>query len=418
MRADRESVNMQALDDLDLFHLPLESPELAANPMPFFAAARERHPWLATSNLGHVVTQYRAIDEIMRLDANLKLPGEHFVEVMGAEGTGWGAFAQDQMLAQSGAKHDRLRGSVSAAFGPGSVKRMRGVMKETISALLDDWVPKGAFDFTDFAGNFPVRVMFGLLGTSDRHLPEIIDALEIHGQSFNMEVEKMAVIEDGYQRLWRFVDDLIDERMARGPRGDLLDDLIAAQAGGALSATELRQILILLFAAGFDTSKNLLTLLMHSLVANPEVYRRVGEDQDYARKAVKEQLRHSSPSNTYRVVTEAFDYRGVRFPEDAQLIFPLAISGRDPEVFADPERFDPERSEKAANLAFGRGMHICLGQFLAQATVEEGIHLIARRIVNPRFAGPVSWRGFPGVWGIRTLPIAFDTVSANAEAVG
>jgi len=71
-------------------------------------------------------------------------------------------------------------------------------------------------------------------------------------------------------------------------------------------------------------------------------------------------------------------------------------------------RFDPDRSEKAPSQAFGRGMHICLGQFLALANVEEGIHAIARRIVNPRLAGPVEWRPFPGVWGIKALPVAFD----------
>jgi cytochrome P450 len=56
-------------------------------------------------------------------------------------------------------------------------------------------------------------------------------------------------------------------------------------------------------------------------------------------------------------------------------------------------------------------MHICLGQFLALANVEEGVHVIAQRIVNPRLAGEVAWRPFPGVWGIKSLPIAFDQMA-------
>jgi cytochrome P450 len=407
---------MPLVTELELPQLPIDTAAFAADPMPFVAEAKRTHAWLATSSLGVVVTDYRAIDEMMRLDENMMLPGRTFVEVMGAEGTGWGRFAEEQMLASSGARHARLRGSISAAFGPGNVKRMRPVMRETVSALLDEWAPKGAFDFTDFAAQFPVRVMFGLIGATTERLPEIMQSLEIHGQSFNMEVEKMALIEQAYQTLWRFVSDLIEARGTAAERGDLLDDLIAANSRGQLSNDELRQILLLMFAAGYDTSKNLLTLLMQSMIENPAVYRRCAEDQDWCRKVVKEQMRHTSPSNTYRIVTTGFDYRNVHFPAGAALFFPLGISGRDPGVFGNPEAFDPERGEKAGNLAFGRGMHICLGQFLAQATVEEGIHQIARRIANPRLSGELAWRGFPGVWGIRTLPIAFDPEAAEAVA--
>lgn len=406
---------MPSIDDLDLAHLPLESAELGNDPMPFFEKAKAQHPWLARSTLGHVVTEYHAIDDIMRLDAKLKMPGEDIVDIMGARGTGWGQFAEDMMLARSGADHDRLRSSVSAAFGPGNVKRMRPIMRSTVSALLDDWAPKGSFDFTEFAANFPVRVMFGLIGASPEKLPDIISSLEIHGSSFNLEIEKMAVIEAAYQTLWKFVDELIAERGPGGGHDDLLDDLIAANSAGKLTGVELRQMLIFLFAAGYDTSKNLLTLLMHSMIQAPEIWQRCAEDADYCRKVVKEQLRHTSPSNTYRVVTEAFEYRGVTFPKDSMLIFPLAISGRDPTAFRDGMAFDPERTDKAAHLAFGRGMHICLGQFLALANVEEGAHLIARRITNPRIAGEVVWRGFPGVWGIKSLPIEFDSVCAALE---
>jgi cytochrome P450 len=396
------------INELDLFHLPLETAAFAADPMPFLAQARAKHPWLATSNIGAVVTEYRAMDELMRRDEQLMLPSEGIVDFMGARGTGWGDFAEEQMLARSGSEHARLRNSVSGAFGPGSVKRLRPIMRSTVDELLDEWVPKRTFDFVDFAGNFPVRVMFGLIGTPTDRLPEIMDSLEVHGASFNMEVEKMELIEAAYQTLWRFVDGLIAERRADGARDDLLDNLIAANTAGEISNKELRQILILLFAAGYDTSKNLLTLLMHSLIGVPDVYRRCAEDQDFCRKVVREQLRHTSPSNTYRVVTEDFEYRDVALASGQMLILPLSVSGRDEDVFGDATSFDPDRPQRAAHLGFGRGMHMCLGQFLAQATVEEGVHQIAQRMREPRIAGDVSWRPFPGVWGIRSLPIAFD----------
>jgi cytochrome P450 len=297
---------------------------------------------------------------------------------------------------------------VGTAFGPGNVKRLRPIMQRTIADILDEWAPNGAFDFADFAAQFPVRVMFALIGVSTDRLPPIISSLEIHGESFNLEDEKMPIIEEGYQLLWRFVDEVIEERGREGTSGDLLDVMIGANSRGEISDKELRQLLILMFAAGYDTTKNLLILLMHSMLQYPDIYRRCGEDFDYAKKVVKEQLRFATPSNTMRSVKQTFTCRDVVIPEGTMLIFPLTISGRDPDVFTDAETFNPDRPERNPTQAFGRGMHMCLGQFLAIANVEEGIHQIAKRIVNPRLAGEVKWKLFPGVWGITSLPIEFN----------
>lgn len=399
---------MPSISELQLEHLPIATAEFGNDPLPWFAKAREQHDWLAASDIGYVLTRNKAIDDILRLDANLKMPGEEILDIMGAHGTGWGEFCVDQMLVASGERHARLRSSVGQAFGPGSVKRLRPLMQETVRGILDEWAPLGKFDFTEFAAQFPVRVMFALLGTSTERLPEIIKYLEIHGESFNLEVEKMPVIEEGYQRLWRFVSSLIEEQGNNSESGDLLDRMIAAKNNGQISDKELRQLLILMFAAGYDTTKNLLILLMRSLLDCPEVYRRAGQDFDYAKRVVKEQLRFATPSNTMRIVKEEFEYRGVTIPEGTMLVFPLTLSGRDPDVFGAPDAFDPERTEKNPSQAFGRGMHICVGQFLAVANLEEGIHLIAQQIKNPRLAGEIKWKAFPGVWGITSLPIEFE----------
>ena len=407
---------MPSLHDIELVHLPLSSPAFGADPVPYLESARCKHEWLATSDLGFVITGYRAIEEILRLDNNLKMPGEEIVRIMGAEGTGWGRFAVDQMLVSNGERHARLRNTVKSAFGPGSVKARRPLMRETIGTILDRWTPLGSFDFAEFAADFPVRVMFALLGTSTEKLPEIAKCLEIHGESFNLEVEKMPIIEGGYQTLWQFVDGVIKERGPNAGKGDLLDGMIAAHTAGTLSDVEIRQLLILLFAAGYDTTKNLMILLMYSMLQYPKLYRRCAEDADFARKVVKEQLRFATPSNTMRAVTETFEYRGVLIPKGTMLIFPLSLSGRDPAVFTDPNVFDPERTENSPSQAFGRGMHLCLGMFLAIANVEEGLQLIARRICNPRLAGEVHWKLFPGVWGIRSLPIAFDGANEQMQS--
>jgi cytochrome P450 len=399
---------MSSIHELELSYLPIEEPAFAVDPMPYFEAARQQHPWLARCSVGFLVTEFKAMDEILRQDTKLRMSSPEIVDLMGARGTGWGRFTEEMMLSKSGADHARLRNSVASAFGPTSVNRLRPVMQSVVCELLDEWAPRGAFDFAEFAAHFPIRVMFGLIGACADLLPGIRSALEVQGSSYSLEPSRMPVIEESYQILWNFVDTLIAARGPNAGKGDLLDDLIEANTSGALNHEELRIMVLFLFAAGYDTSKNLLTLIMHSMIGSAQNWARCAQDRTYCEKVVKEQLRYGSPSNVYRMVTDEFEYRGVRLPKGTMIILPLTISGRDPAVFRDPTAFDPDRKAKEHHLAFGRGMHLCLGMFLAQAQAQEGIHLMAQRIKNPRLAGEVTWRPFPGVWGIRSLPIVFD----------
>ena len=420
---------MPLAQDLDLADLPIEGAEFAVDPMPFLAAARRRHPWLAKCSVGFFVTEYQAIKDIYYQDDKLRFPGDQIVELMGAQNTGWGRFTEEMMLSRSGPDHDRLRGSVAEAFTPRAVNRLRGQMRAVVSDLLDEWAPKGGFDFTEFAANFPIRVMFGLIGGDPAALSQIQWALEVQGSSFGLDPTRMATIESAYQVLWDFVDGLITERGPEGGHDDLLDDLIAANTSGKLSDVELRQMLIFLFGAGYDTSKNLLGLIMQDMLRDLPLWERCAEDRLFCDKVVEEGLRRTSPSNPYRLVVEDFEYRGVRFPQGSFLVFPLSVAGRDEAAFPDPMAFTPDRSHANRHVAFGRGMHLCLGQYLARAQLEEGLHLMAQRLTNPRLAGEVVWRPFPGVWGLKTLPIAFDpaplragggpaTVSAGSAASG
>jgi cytochrome P450 len=208
-----------------------------------------------------------------------------------------------------------------------------------------------------------------------------------------------------------FVQKLVAERRAnrRGrDNEDLLEILVrTADDEGNLSNRELYDLLVFLFVAGFDTSKNALTLMMDTLIDRPEMYQRCAEDQDYCRKVVEEMFRYVTTSTIPRLVTRDLEYRGVLIPEGTVLFFPVSISGRDPAI-PHGERFDPERTNTAKHIAFGMGVHICMGQFIARAQIEEGLHQIARRIRNPRRTGPSGWRPFFGVWGMIGLPIAFD----------
>jgi cytochrome P450 len=193
-----------------------------------------------------------------------------------------------------------------------------------------------------------------------------------------------------------------------GDEEDLLDLLLQAKADGGMSRRELADLLIFLLVAGYDTSKNVLTLIMHEMVHRPEDYARCAEDLGFCSRVLNETMRFHGPTTTNRLLTRDIVYRDVRMPAGTMLWFPWSVIGRDPEVTARPESFDPTREGAQPHIGFALGPHMCLGQFIARAQLAEGLHQIARRITRPRSAGPLGWRPFPGVWGIRGLPIEFD----------
>jgi cytochrome P450 len=283
-------------------------------------------------------------------------------------------------------------------------------MRQVISDLLDEWTPKGEFDFAQFAACFPVAVMCALLGVPADSVKSLHGALENQMASITLNRDLKPVFLAGFETLYDFADKLIVEREKSPPGedGSLLDRLIAAKTAGGLDEAELRYMLLTLLVGGFDTSKNMLTMTMHEMLKHPDAWARCAVDRDFCGKVVDEMLRYASIATVWRDVVEQFDYDGVRFPKGALIAVALPLTGRDPAVFADPARFDPERSHAHRHLAFGRGAHICIGMFIARSQLEEGLHLIAQRIANPRLAGEVAWRPVLGASGPQRLPIAFD----------
>ena len=130
---------------------------------------------------------------------------------------------------------------------------------------------------------------------------------------------------------------------------------------------------------------------------------------------VEETFRYHSVATSPRVVEHELIYRDVLFPKDASIFFPWSVATRDPRAVDDPESFDPSRAQTHGHIGFGLGPRICLGRYIALAQIEEALHLIAQRILNPRLVGPIDWRPFPGTWGLKGLPIEFDTIGEPAS---
>ena len=410
---------MQTAAELDLELLPLEAQAFADDPLPRIAQARKRHPWLARGAFGHVVTEYQAIKDLMARDDQLHTPNGGIAALMGAQGTNWGRFQDEQIMARSGDEHRRIRDVLAPMFTPRAINQHRPIMRAVVDRLLDEWAAKGGFDFAEFAAQFPIRVMCALIGAPEDALPEIQSSLEALGLAFCLDPAHVAAMEQGMATMEAYVADLLAARR-RGerlrPEPDLLDAVLAARDAGELSDVEVSDLLIFLFVAGYDTSKNLLTTTMSILIERPDDYARCAADLGYSSKTIEEVLRYQSPVTTARIAVEDVAYRDVLFPKGSMIFFPLSLAGRDPSAIPDPEAFRPERTHANRHMGFGRGAHICLGQYIARAQIEEGLHRIAQRLANPRRTGPVSWRPFSGAWGLRTLPIAFEARPARATA--
>jgi cytochrome P450 len=407
---------MQNGAELDLPYLTMEADAFAADPYPHFAAARAQHPWLARWTLGYVVTDYQAMRDIYGFERHMRQLYHNIVDIMDAKGTPWGRFQESHILNQSGASHKKLRDLLAPHFTPREANARRPLMREVMTRLLDEWAPKGGFDFEEFASYYPITVMCTLIGADPAVIPGLRSAMEAIGLSTSMDRRWLPQMQEGVVTMERFCADLIADRRAH-PRtdgqSDLLDLLLRTNDSGGLTDQELIDLLIFLFVGGYDTSKNMLTLTMNELVRHPDIYRRCADDYDFVRKVLNESFRMHGTTSTQRILDQDIVYRDVRLEKDSIVWFPMSVATHDVHYVDGPDRFDPERPQEARPISFGLGPHICLGQYIARAQIHEGLHLIAQRLLNPRSPGPDGWRPFPGAWGIRGLPITFDTAAVH-----
>lgn len=410
---------MQAITDLKLPHLQIDEDWFAADPIRPFDAARAEHPWLATSPIGYVVTSYTTIRELFIEDSRMHGNYQEMIELMGATGTLWGDFQIGHILNAEGDRHRRLRDMLAPAFTPRQANRHRQLMRDVMSELLDEWAPKGAFDFEEFASWYPIKVILRMVGAPEEAIPVLRSSLEALGRSVSMDLHVLEAMQRGTETCYAYCRKLIEQREAMhqaGDDNDLLDVLIDCNAGGELSKDEMVNLLTFLLVAGYDTSKNIMTMLMYDMIRHPDIYERCASEPDLCAKAVEEAMRLHSVNNMMRKVTADIEHRGVLIPAGTTLLFPWAIIGQDPVVADEPNAFNPERQNKHKHMGFGLGGHMCLGQYIARAQIAEGFHLIAQRITRPTTTGPRGWRPFPGVWGMIGLPITFEPAGQLQQA--
>ncbi|MFB7864161.1 cytochrome P450 [Streptomyces sp. NPDC056069] len=306
--------------------------------------------------------------------------------------------------------HTRLRKLVTGEFTGRRVEALRPRVQQLTDELLDAMAPAGRADLVDsFAFPLPVTVICELLGVpaADR------DRFRVWSNELVAPTGPEAEQEAAVVAFGAYLDELIEDKRAYGPADDLLSALIATRAedGDRLSLPELRALAYLLLIAGHETTVNLIANTVRALLDHPEQLAALRADFGLIDGAIEEGLRYDGPveNATLRFAREAFVLGGTEIPAGGIVLVALASGARDPGRFPEPDRFDIRRDPRG-HLAFGHGIHYCLGAPLARLEGKTAIASLLRRFprleLDPE-AGPQEWLSGMLIRGTRRLPVVW-----------
>ena len=308
--------------------------------------------------------------------------------------------------------HERLRALVSKAFTPRLIERLRPRVQAISDGLLDAVEDRGEMDLIDdYAFPLPITVIAELLGVpaEDRNnFREWSDAA-VSGNASQEYMEEILI--PHMQAFTDYLRALFEEKRAN-PGDDLVSALVRAEeAGDRLSEDELLGMVFLLLVAGHETTVNLIGNGVLALLQHPDQLRKLKEDPSLIKPAIEELLRYDGPveTSTERFAREDVEIGGQVIPRGEMVLVVLAAADHDPERFSDPDELDITRTDNR-HLAFGKGIHHCLGAPLARMEGQIAISTLLRRMPNLRLKGSpesLSWRPGMILRGLRGLPVEF-----------
>jgi len=395
---------MKSFDPMD--------PEFLADPYPTYHRLRAEDP-VHHSPLGFwVLTRYEDVAAILRDARFIKEPLAALVAArFGSEvprGVGL------SMLDRDPPDHTRLRSLVSKAFTPRVVEGLRPRIQAIVDDLIARAEPAGSMDLIEeFAYPIPVNVICEMMGVPVR------DHERFKGWSLD--------IARGLDSIWLPPDSEIPRRSATArhaisdyfreliaqrrtsPRADLLSALIAAEeAGDKLNEEELLATCILILIAGHETTVNLIGNGVLALLRHPAELSRLRATPGLITSAVEELLRYDGPvQRTARVASADATIGGHTIPQGDMVMPFIGAADRDPAHFPEPDRLNLSRADNR-HIAFGWGIHFCLGAPLARVEGQIAIDTLVRRLPRLALIGDsVEYRQSLTLRGLKTLPVKF-----------
>ncbi len=387
----------------------LADPAVLRDPYPVLAGLREASPFAEAGGAMVVAGRHEDCSRILR---DPRASSERNRSRLAPPGTP----RAPSFLSLDPPDHTRLRRLVSKAFTPrviaGLAPRIRALTDGLLTEAGSGGQPRLEI-VSQLAYPLPVRIISELLGVpaGDHARFAGWSARLAHALQPQFGAPDAAPAVAAQQARLEFADyfrELIALRRAR-PAADLLSELIRAEDDGQyLSEQELIATCVLLLVAGHETTVGLISNAILALLRHPDQLAALRADPGLAAGAVEETLRYDAPVQlTSRIVRGGMEVGDVSAPDGAVLLLLLAAAGRDPEAFADPDRFDIRRGA-ASHLAFAAGPHFCLGAPLARLEATIAVQAFAARVVEPELdrAG-LAFKPNLNLRGPERLPVGF-----------
>lgn len=399
-------------DDINLYKI--WNRETRQNPFPIYAKMREQAPAYraigpVSGNTFWFLTRYEDCAAVLK-DARF---GKDFRTHLPREKQGNQANVEEpmasinrHMLNLDPPDHTRLRGLVHKAFTPKRIEDLRSQVQSISGALLDDMQGKNTADLiADYAFPLPIIVIADLLGVPSDDRLRFRDWTRKILFNAHFQEAQLAAME-----VVNYFNVMFAER-AQNPQDDLISALLHVEdEGDKLDQTELLSMIFLLLVAGYETTVNLIGSGMLALLQNPDQFALLKENPDLMNSAVEEMLRFYSPvENTLsRWAYEDVVIGNETIQQGDIVMATLLAANRDPAIFPEPDTFDITRTPNP-HIAFGLGIHYCLGAPLARMEGAIAIQNLIDRYPNMALAVDASqleWSDQVILRGVSQLPVA------------
>ncbi|PFL61065.1 cytochrome P450 [Priestia megaterium] len=392
---------------MDIKSLDLFSQQFHQNPYDYYKKIRPHQPFAKVKmlNEGHstwMAFTYKAAEAVLKDNRFIKDMRTVFPDEMTDENLP--PIAQS-MLFVDPPDHHRLRSLVQSGFTPKRIEKLRGRIEEIAREQAKIMSNKRTVDFINaYAFPIPIRVICELLGIPSedqldfqRWSNALVD-INDDSEYDKVNLEFMAYLEK------------LTEQKRVSPGEDLMSYLIQAEEGGErLTVSELYGVIMLLIVAGHETTVNLIANGLLALLTHPEQLALLKVDPSLVAQAIEELLRFNGPVefSTDRWAKESFTFMGQQVEKGDHVIVSLASADHDPSVFVKPSNLDITR-EKSPHLAFGKGLHYCLGAPLARLEGEIAIRVLLEEYPDITLAAELSeleWRQSLIIRGLKQLPV-------------